>query len=110
MSTTTPTPESDPAVFESQAGTVLAVVITTLAIATISVGLRTYSRAVMIRQFGMDDWAAIAAMIFAIGSGTMVATNTIYGHGRHIYSPTVDPTQLDKYFRVSHSYPALPPV
>lgn len=103
MSTTTPTAELDPAVFESQAGTVYAVVIVTLSIATISVGLRTYARAIMIRQFGMDDWAAIAAVLLAIGSGIMVASNTIYGHGRHIYNPTVDPTKLWKYFRVSHS-------
>ncbi|KAK3987788.1 hypothetical protein QBC44DRAFT_351653 [Cladorrhinum sp. PSN332] len=99
MSTTAPSPELDPAVFESRAGVVIAVVVTTLSIAALSVGLRSYARASMIRQFGMDDWAAIVAMLFAIGSGTMVVSNTKYGHGRHIYNPEVDATQLWKYFR-----------
>ncbi|KAK4167243.1 hypothetical protein QBC43DRAFT_204141 [Cladorrhinum sp. PSN259] len=99
MSTTTPSPELDPAVFESRAGVVIAVVVTTLSIATFAVGLRCYSRAVLIRQFGMDDWAAIVALLFALGSGTMVASNTMYGHGRHIYNPTIDMTQFWKYLR-----------
>ncbi|KAK3330040.1 hypothetical protein B0H66DRAFT_542599 [Apodospora peruviana] len=92
MSTT-----SDPSFHESRAGVPIAVVSVCLTIATIAVCLRTYARAVLIRQFGMDDWAAIVALVLAVGSGVMVATNTIYGAGRHI--AVVDKTVLWKYFR-----------
>ncbi|KAK4231149.1 hypothetical protein QBC38DRAFT_495898 [Podospora fimiseda] len=97
--TTTISPETDPALFESRAGVVIGVVITVLSIATISVGLRSYARGFMIRQFGFDDWAAIVALLFAIGSGSMVILNTKYGHGKHTNNPQVDKTQLWKYFR-----------
>lgn len=72
MSATAPL---DPALYESRAGVPITVVAVGLAIATTCVGLRTYLRAVIIRQFGLDDWAAVLAVILAIGSGTMVATS-----------------------------------
>jgi hypothetical protein len=74
MSETT-TPPLDPAMYESRAGVVIAVVATALSVATSAVLLRTYIRAVVIRQFGADDWAAVIAMVFAIGSGIMVASS-----------------------------------
>jgi len=55
----------------------IAVVTLVLSIATTSVALRTYARAVLIRQFGMDDWAAIIALLLAISSGTMVASSML---------------------------------
>ncbi len=61
--------------YESRAAIPIAVVTTGLAVSLIAVSLRTYARAVMIRQFGYDDWAAIAALVFAIGSGSMVCTS-----------------------------------
>ena len=95
---------SDPALYESRAGVPIAVVSATLAIATIAVSLRTYVRAVMIKQLGMDDWAAMLALILAMGSGIMVATNTLNGHGRHFAVVMhEDPTgeTIIRYFRVS---------
>ncbi|KAK3905781.1 hypothetical protein C8A05DRAFT_12456 [Staphylotrichum tortipilum] len=83
--------------YESRAGVPIAVVTTGLTVALIAVSLRTYARAVLIRQFGYDDWAAIAALVLAIGSGIMVTMNTLYGQGRHL--AVVDMTQLWKYFR-----------
>ncbi|KAL1843478.1 hypothetical protein VTJ49DRAFT_1349 [Mycothermus thermophilus] len=87
----------DPALYESMAGVVIAVVSVCLTVAVTTVTLRTYTRAIVLRQFGADDWAAILAVMFAIGSGTMVALNTKYGHGQHL--AVVDPTLLWKYFR-----------
>lgn len=75
MSETTP-PPSDTVDSEDLSGIPIAVVTTGLTIATTCVCLRTYTRAVILRQFGPDDWAAIVAMIFAAGSGITVATST----------------------------------
>lgn len=63
--------------YESRAGVPIAVVTITLSIATTAVALRTYARAVMIRQFGADDWAAVVAVILALGSGIMVASSLL---------------------------------
>ncbi len=48
---------------ESRAGVPIAVVTVTLTIATTAVCLRTVTRAFVIHQFGMDDWAAIVALV-----------------------------------------------
>ncbi|KAL2256213.1 hypothetical protein VTK26DRAFT_2018 [Humicola hyalothermophila] len=99
MSTITEAP-LDPALNESMAAIPIAVVTVTLSIATLAVSLRVYARAGMIHQFGLDDWAAILALILAISSGTMVAVNTIYGHGRHLAAVLAeDPGMIPKYFR-----------
>ncbi|KAL2021637.1 hypothetical protein VTK56DRAFT_6990 [Thermocarpiscus australiensis] len=97
MSATPPATTLDPALYESRAGVPIAVVAVSLTVATAAVTLRSYTRAIMIRSFGPDDWAAIVAMILAMGSGIMVATNTIYGQGRHI--AVLDPSVLWKYLR-----------
>ncbi|CCC07814.1 hypothetical protein SMACR_01380 [Sordaria macrospora] len=86
-------------VWESRAHVPITVVTVVLGLASLAVGLRTYARAVVIRQFGMDDYAAITALIFAMGSGIMVASNTIYGAGHHMGDPSIDWSQLPKYFR-----------
>ncbi|KAL2199409.1 hypothetical protein P885DRAFT_67438 [Corynascus similis CBS 632.67] len=90
-------PPTDPELLASRAGVPIAVVTVCLVVATTCVCLRTYARAVIIRQFGLDDWAAVAAMILAAGSGITVATNTLNGHGHHIQA--VDPSRLWIYFR-----------
>ncbi|KAK4647821.1 uncharacterized protein QC761_104720 [Podospora bellae-mahoneyi] len=99
--TFTPPQGLAPEMYESRAGVVIAVVAVCLTTATTAVGLRSYSRATLIRQFGMDDWAAIVALLLAMGSGIMVASNTIYGHGKHI--AVVDGSQLWKYFRTFYT-------
>ena len=63
----------DPALLESRAHIPIIVVTMVLFLASSAVGLRTYTRAVLIRQFGMDDYAAIVALVLAMGSGIMVA-------------------------------------
>lgn len=71
------TTELDPALYESRAGVPIAVVVTSLTVSLVAVAMRTYARAVMIRQFGADDWAAILAVVLAMGSGIMVASSTL---------------------------------
>ena len=70
---TTDGPPLDPALLESRAHIPIIVVTMVLFLASTAVGLRSYTRAVLIRQFGMDDYAAIVALVLAMGSGIMVA-------------------------------------
>ncbi|KXX80580.1 hypothetical protein MMYC01_202240 [Madurella mycetomatis] len=77
-----PTQTLDPDSYESWAGVPIAVVTVSLAIATTAVCLWTYARAVLISQFGADDWAAIVALILAMGSGIMVAASAFTSSGR----------------------------
>ncbi|KAJ9143989.1 Integral membrane protein [Coniochaeta hoffmannii] len=82
---------------QSRAHVPIAVVVATLTIATTAVILRSYTRAVLIKQFGYDDIGAIISLLLAIGCGTAVATNTMYGAGHHIWA--VNPDSIPKYFR-----------
>ncbi|OIW28146.1 hypothetical protein CONLIGDRAFT_716508 [Coniochaeta ligniaria NRRL 30616] len=82
---------------QSRAHVPIAVVVTTLTIATTAVILRSYTRLVLIKQFGYDDVGAIVSLLLAIGCGTAVATNTLYGAGHHIW--VVDPAVIPKYFK-----------
>jgi len=63
----------DPALLESRAHIPIIVVTVVLCLASTAVGLRSYTRAQLVRQFGMDDMAAICALVLAMGSGIMVA-------------------------------------
>lgn len=66
-------------VWETRTHVPITVVTVVLGFATLAVGLRTYARVVLIRQFGMDDYAAIIALLFAMGSGIMVASSMFCG-------------------------------
>lgn len=70
-----PTELLDPALYESRAYIPTTVVSVVLSLATLTVGLRCYARAVLIRQFGIDDWAILVALVLAMGSGIMVASS-----------------------------------
>jgi hypothetical protein len=59
---------SDPAVFmalphDNRAGVVIGTVCLVLAIATLAVGLRIYTRIVIVKQLGTDDYLAMAALV-----------------------------------------------
>ena len=84
----TTSPPLDPALYESRAHIPIIVVTVALFVATGCVCLRTYARAVMIRQFGADDWAAIIAIVLALGSGIMVTSSARFLH-------LLDPKGLD---------------
>jgi hypothetical protein len=65
----------DPALYESRAFIPITVVTLVLSLASTAVGLRVYTRAVLLRQFGSDDATAIVALVLAMGSGIMVASS-----------------------------------
>lgn len=54
-------PDVSPA--DSRAGITIGVVTLVLTVASIAVGLRVYVRAFLIKQFGLDDCAAIASFV-----------------------------------------------
>ncbi|KAM7193881.1 hypothetical protein V8F33_007567 [Rhypophila sp. PSN 637] len=97
MSSEQPTPELPPWAYESRAHIPVITVVVTLSIATFAVGLRTYTRKYILDHVGLDDFAAIVALAFALGSGIMVASNGKNGAGRHIM--VVPPELIPEYFK-----------
>ncbi|KAL1845105.1 hypothetical protein VTK73DRAFT_1122 [Phialemonium thermophilum] len=88
----------DPATAQqSRAWVTITVASVMLCLATVSVVLRTYTRAVLIKQFGVDDAAALFTLLLALGCGAAVLTNVKYGLGRHIW--TLDNPTVLPYFR-----------
>lgn len=71
-------PETTPELFlpESRTEHVYVVVAVLMGLGAVAVGLRFYSRAVVIRNLGPDDWMALVALafLFAFGGGTFVST------------------------------------
>lgn len=63
MASNTTTPELPPGSFDSRVPTVIGVVTFTLSVATLFVGLRIYTRAVVIKQLGYDDLCAVIALV-----------------------------------------------
>ncbi|KAJ9165690.1 Integral membrane protein [Coniochaeta hoffmannii] len=88
----------DPALaHESRAAIPVAVVIATLSVAVITVALRTYTRLVVIKQFGYDDVGAVISLLMAVGCGVSIACGSLYGAGRHL--TVVNPSLIPLYFR-----------
>ncbi|RYP53581.1 hypothetical protein DL768_001445 [Monosporascus sp. mg162] len=65
------------AVDESKAWVTITVVSTTLGIALTALGLRVFTRSVLVKQFGVDDWAALVAGIFYLSIVFYNATLTL---------------------------------
>jgi hypothetical protein len=59
MNSTTALP--DP--YESRQTTVIGVTTFVLAVTAIAVSLRVYTRAFILRQFGVDDWIAVVTFV-----------------------------------------------
>jgi hypothetical protein len=56
-----PPPGMDPN--ESRADTIIGVVSFVLTVAATALGLRIYTRRVLLKQFGLDDWLACVAFV-----------------------------------------------
>ncbi|KAM7194056.1 hypothetical protein V8F20_008152 [Naviculisporaceae sp. PSN 640] len=97
MASDQPPTELPPWAYESRAHVPVIAVAATLTLATIAVSLRTYTRACILRHVGLDDYAAIVALLFALGSGSMVASNGRNGAGKHIM--VVPPELIPEYFK-----------
>ncbi|KAK5655153.1 hypothetical protein OQA88_6052 [Cercophora sp. LCS_1] len=90
-----PPPELIPGYYDDRSGLAIFCVVFCLVVATGMVGLRTWTRKVIINKMGMDDWAAIITTIVVWGEGISIAVSTRYGLGRHIFAvqpPTLIPT------------------
>jgi hypothetical protein len=62
---------------------VFAVTVATLALGTIFVAARIYTRLAIVRQFTWDDWFIILAWLLAFGVTLTIDIGTKYGLGRH---------------------------
>ncbi|KAH8656277.1 hypothetical protein BGZ61DRAFT_466937 [Ilyonectria robusta] len=83
---------------DSQVSTVIAVVSCVLFVAFLAVAMRVYARAVLISQFGMDDYASIVSFVFVFICGFFVAWNTRFGFGTHVAFLTEE--QIRAYLKI----------
>ncbi|KAH6644955.1 hypothetical protein BKA67DRAFT_664808 [Truncatella angustata] len=69
---------------ESRAPIVIGVATFLMMGATSAVGLRFYTRKVILNQLGIDDWLSLGALFFALATGISQCYLTQQGLGRHI--------------------------
>ncbi|KAI5460670.1 hypothetical protein BGZ63DRAFT_425160 [Mariannaea sp. PMI_226] len=70
---------------ESRAPLILAILSVGCALSTIVVGLRSYTRLVLVRAFGLDDAVIAAAQILTIASAVAGGLESKYGLGSHTW-------------------------
>ncbi|KAF5597491.1 uncharacterized protein FSUBG_8526 [Fusarium subglutinans] len=83
---------------ESRGAVAIAVMATLSSISLIVVSLRVYARAIMLRNFGVDDACAILACLLTIADATIIATNVRNGLGSHI--STLSGEQISNFLRM----------
>ncbi|KAK4148785.1 hypothetical protein C8A00DRAFT_19442 [Chaetomidium leptoderma] len=86
-----------PNAFEDRRPTVIGSVIFCLLWSTLMVGLRLWTRGVVIKQLGVDDYVCLVGLLAIYGSGIAIAHMTTYGLGRHIY--IMEPQNIPLYLR-----------
>ncbi|VZI03289.1 unnamed protein product [Fusarium fujikuroi] len=83
---------------ESRGAVAIAVMATLSPISLIVVSLRVYARAIMLRNFGVDDACAILACLLTIADASIIATNVRNGLGSHI--STLSGEQISNFLRM----------
>ncbi|KAF5724871.1 integral membrane protein [Fusarium mundagurra] len=83
---------------DSRGTVAIAVMATLSSISLIVVSLRAYARAIMLRNFGVDDACAILACLLTIADATIIATNVRNGLGSHI--STLSGEQISNFLRM----------
>lgn len=63
-------------------------------VATVIVYIRVWTRIVVTRNLGWDDYAAIVTLLFCIGFSVVLGISTRYGMGLHLYDVRAHPTRL----------------
>jgi len=91
-------PTMIPGFHDDRSGLAIFCVVFCLTVATIMVGLRIWTRKFIINKMGMDDYAAIIAMLITWGEGISIAVSTRYGLGKHIFA-VQPPTLLGLYWK-----------
>ncbi|KAK3322929.1 putative integral membrane protein [Apodospora peruviana] len=97
----TAAPTLPPGAFDDRSPTVIGVVVFCLLFSTAMVALRLYTRIVLIKQMGIDDYACIVGLLVTYGSGVAITHMTSNGLGKHIYGldPTTIPALVPRYLR-----------
>ncbi|KAL2152209.1 hypothetical protein VTH82DRAFT_5393 [Thermothelomyces myriococcoides] len=80
MAGSSPHPELDN---EARTAEIVAILCVASILSTLVVGLRWYSRAVILRSFGLDDAILVPAQILTLASALAIGLETKYGLGRH---------------------------
>ncbi|KAL2191501.1 hypothetical protein L209DRAFT_768945 [Thermothelomyces heterothallicus CBS 203.75] len=80
MAGSSPHPELDD---EARVVEIIAILSVTSILSTLVVALRCYSRAVILRSFGLDDAIMVPAQILTLASAVAIGLETKYGLGRH---------------------------
>ncbi|KAG6368121.1 hypothetical protein INS49_002322 [Diaporthe citri] len=75
----------------------LLIIILVLSLATITVGLRFYTRIVLLKQLGLDDYFVLLTLGFAVAAGGAALSTIPYGLGRR--TATLDPSVIPLYLR-----------
>ncbi|KAK0609242.1 hypothetical protein B0T14DRAFT_601099 [Immersiella caudata] len=90
-------PALPPNAFEDATGKVIGVATFCLVISTLMVGLRLWTRKIIINQLGWDDYTIILGLIATYGSAISIMDMTKYGLGKHIY--VMELANIPKYFK-----------
>ncbi|KAI0890244.1 uncharacterized protein GGS22DRAFT_150402 [Annulohypoxylon maeteangense] len=70
---------------DERANALITVVCIVCTVATVSVGLRFYTRSCILKQLGADDYLIFIAWAFALATGISQSMNTRNGLGRHVW-------------------------
>ncbi|KAF4550745.1 Hypothetical protein D9617_16g015350 [Elsinoe fawcettii] len=62
----------------------MAVVLSTLGVATVAIALRFYTRVAIVRNFWPEDWTLAASWLFSVGLAAASVVQVKHGAGRHI--------------------------
>ncbi|KAH6843212.1 hypothetical protein B0I37DRAFT_418336 [Chaetomium sp. MPI-CAGE-AT-0009] len=86
-----------PNAYEDRRATVIGVVTFCLLWSTAVICLRLWTRGVVIKQLGIDDYMCLVALLMVYGCGVAVCHMTVYGLGRHVY--IISPAHILLYLR-----------
>ncbi|CAK7230071.1 hypothetical protein SBRCBS47491_007462 [Sporothrix bragantina] len=87
----------DPSTYtESTAWVVITVSTITMTVALTALAARVFTRAVLVKQFGADDWGACVAGLGLLLCGIWVCLNIKYGLGKHAW--TLTGPEIENYF------------
>lgn len=98
-------PLMDPAVFtaldHSRRSTVVYVVASLcIALATVAVALRLYTRQFILKRIGADDYMSIAALTGVVAVAATLIDHLGHGLGWHIWDLALDPLEFMEFFKV----------
>ncbi|KAI0008608.1 hypothetical protein F4779DRAFT_618487 [Xylariaceae sp. FL0662B] len=83
---------------DDRARLVIGAVCLVCSIASVVVVLRFYTRSIILKQVGADDYLVLMALMFVIATGTSVCMNTRNGLGKHLWD-LGGPEQIKKYLK-----------